>query len=318
MNNGLLQILVEEDSGYKQEGRNWGRSLEHSSLVINEESQRWYWNSENLGGTALDYLVFVRGMDKKTAQKIVDSRSKVLTGSFYDSVEETSYVPYEKLVDLLWELGKGNREYWYSRRLTDKTIDRHRLGFYDGWSLIPLYRGGQFVNFQKRRDLPNKAIKLWYRIPNWEPVLINPEILSIVDTVFMTEGPVDAILLNQEGIPAISHTGGAGYWNSEWIQHFQRVKRVYYIADNDLAGIQAAHRVAKGLGMDKVLVYQFSDKEEKYDTGDYFKEGGVAGEFRRLVEAEAKYLFEIGAVYGKYKRRNKTSYTKSFAKRFQR
>jgi hypothetical protein len=287
MNNGLLQILIEEDSGYKKEGNNWGRSLEHSSLVVNEESQRWYWNSEDMGGTALDYLIKVRGVNKKTAEIIVNSRNKVLIGS-YGEEEEKTYSPHEPLVDLLWQLGKGNRQYWYERKLTDRTIDRYRLGFYDGWYLIPLYVGNTFVNFQKRRDLPNKAIKLWYRIAEWKPVLINPDILSLVDTVFMTEGPVDAI----------SHTGGAGFWNPQWIEHFQRVKTVYYIADNDEAGMNGAFRVAKGLGMDKVRVFQFSDKFEKYDTGDYFKEGGTAKEFRQLVEEKAQNLFEIGAVYG--------------------
>ena len=312
MNNGLLQVLIEEDSGYKREGNNWGRSLEHSSLVVNEEAQKWYWNSENMGGTALDYLILVRKLDRKTAEKIVDSRSKILIGSFYNEEEENTYAPHEPLVDLLWQLGKGNRDYWYSRKLTDKTIDRHRLGFYDGWNLIPLYIGNKFANFQMRRDQPTKKIKLWYRIPNWTPVLINPEILSLVDTVFMTEGPVDAILLNQEGVPAISHTGGAGYWNPEWIHQFQRVKRVYYIADNDSAGMQGAYKVAKGLGMDKVLVYQFSDRGEKYDTGDYFKEGGNAVEFRQLVEENAKHLFELGDVYGKHPRRNKSGYRRAF------
>lgn len=293
MNNGLLQILVNEDSGYKKEGNNWGRSQEHSSLVVNEEAQRWFWNSENMGGGALEYLILVRGLDKKTAQKIVDARSKIVTGAFFDTEEETFFLPQERLVDLLWELGKGNREYWYKRKLTDKTIDRYRLGFYDDWFLIPLYRNDVFCNFQKRRDKPNKAITQWYRTEKWEPFLINEGILSLVDTVFIVEGAVDAILLNQEGIPSIAQTISA-FWDSRWFPLFSNVKNIFYIMDNDPAGKSQGIRVAKNLGINRVRLYEFSDKDKGYDTGTYFQEVGNAKDFRQMVEQDSKYLFEIG------------------------
>lgn len=294
MNNGLLQVLVEEDSGYKREGNNWGRSIEHSSLVVNEEAQRWFWNSENIGGTALDYLVLVRGLEKKAAEKILETRGRIITGSFFDPTnEEKFYMPQEKLVDLLWELGKGNRQYWYDRKLTDKTVDRFRLGFYNGWSLIPLYRNDVFINFQMRRDKPNKAITQWYKTEEWVPTLINQGILQFVDTVFITEGAVDALLLSQEGIPAVAQNTSA-FWSAEWFPLFSNVKKIYYIADNDKTGRNAAVRVAKGLGVDKVRIFQFKGKAEKYDTGDYFKEGGNAVEFRKMVEEQSQNLFEIG------------------------
>src|ERR1041385_3028475 len=228
MNNGLLQALVQEDFDYRKEGKNWGRAIEHSSLTVNEESQRWYWNSQETGGGVLEYLMFVRKLPKKVAQEILSTRGKIVSG--FEEEKEVHYnSPYEKLVELLWELGKGNREYWYSRKLTDKTIDRNRLGFYDGWNLIPLYIGNTFVNFQCRRDVPEKRVKMWYKIEGWKPVMINPEILSLVDTVFITEGPVDSLLLNQEGVPSVSHTGGAGFWNQAWFPLFDRIKTVYYI-----------------------------------------------------------------------------------------
>lgn len=307
MNNGLLQVLVEEDGGYKREGNNWGRSLEHSSLVVNEEAQRWYWNSENVGGTALDYLILVRGINKKAAQKIVETRGRILTGSYFEiDTEEKYHVPQERLVDLLWELGKGNRQYWYDRKLTNKTIDRFRLGFYNNWYLVPMYRNEQFVNFQMRRDEPKKSITQWYKTENWEPCLVNSGILSIVDTVFITEGTIDAILLSQEGIPSVAQNTSA-FWGSMWFPLFSNVKRIYYIADNDKAGHNAAVRVAKNLGKDRVRIYLFSGQSEKYDTVEYFKEGGNAKEFRQMVEKESKYLFEIGELNDNRKRKSYTS-----------
>jgi hypothetical protein len=308
LNSGLLQILVEEDGGYKKEGNNWGRSIERSSLVVNEEAQRWYWNSENMGGTALDYLVLVRGVERRVAEKIIETRGKIITGSFFDVTDEQRYyVPQERLVDLLWELGKGNRQYWYDRLITDKTIDRFRLGFYNDWYLIPMYRHDQFVNFQMRRDKPKKSITQWYRTENWEPCLVNAGILPLVDTVFITEGTTDAILLSQEGIPAVAQNTSA-FWSNEWFYLFANVKRIYYIADNDKAGINQAVRVAKNLGENRVRLYRFLGQEEKYDAGQYFKDGGNAKEFRAMVENDSQNLFEIGELVNE----NRSRYRRRF------
>jgi len=307
MNNGLLQVLVEEDGGYKKEGNNWGRSVEHSSLVVNEEAQRWFWNSENMGGTAVDYLIMVRRIDRKTAEKIVESRGKIITGSFLEQDEERFFIPQERLVDLLWELGKGNRQYWYDRKLTDRTIDRFRLGFYNDWNLIPMYRYDQFVNFQMRRDFPRKSITQWYKTENWVPCLVNSGILPLVDTVFITEGTVDAILLSQEGIPAVAQNTSA-FWSSEWFPLFSKVKNIYYIADNDKAGKNASVRVANNLGLDRVKIFQFVGEDEKFDSGEYFKRGGNAKEFRQMVEEESKNLFEIGELNDYSRKSHKFSY----------
>lgn len=294
MNNGLLQVLVEEDSGYVKEGRNWGRSEKHSSLVVNEEKQVWYWNSEQTGGGVLDYLVKVRGLTKKAAAEIVSIRGKILSGFIEENQKVVYGHAYEKMVNAFWSLGKSHREYWYERKLTDKTIDRYRLGYIDGWYTIPLYIGERFVNFQCRRDFPDKRIRMWYKLPDWKPVMLNPELLQLVDRVYITESPTDAILLNQEGIPTVSHTGGSGYWNPEWNVLFNRIEKIYYIADNDRPGILASERIAKSLGLYRTYIYRFEDEEKGYDAGDYFKAGGNAKELKSLVEGESKLLFEIG------------------------
>lgn len=294
MDNGILQSLIEQDFGYKSEGQNWGRAENHSSLVVNEKEQKWYWNSENMGGTALDYLIKVRGLDKKKATELLDIHSKISMGMYREKAEEVFFTPYEKLVNAFWEAGKENRQYWYDRNLKDSTIDRHRLGFYHGWYILPLYLDGRLINFQKRRDLPEKKIGMWYREEKWTPVLLNKELLNLVDKIYITEGTVDALLLTQEGIPAVAQTGGAVYWSPVWYPFFYKVNKVYYIADNDKAGVIAARRIAKSLGIDRTFIYRFSDKQDKYDSRDFFREGGTAKEFKELVEGNAKTLSELG------------------------
>lgn len=303
----LLQELIQEDFGIKGNNR-WFSSVDHSSLVYDSEKDEFFWNSKNIRGKAVEYLMEVRGITKKKAQEIVNVRGKVV--GYVNEDGSYDEAPYEKLVDLLWSLGRKNRDYWYKRCLTDRTIDRNQLGYYDGWSLIPLFRNDKFVNFQCRRDEPTKQIKYWYRIENFEPVLLNQQLLELVDTIYITEGPTDAILLNQEGVSAIAHTGGNGYWNPAWYPLFSRIKNIFYIQDNDEAGLWGTKKVSENLGTDRVRIFQFPKEYKKgYDAGNYFQDGGNAKDFKEMVESNSKYVFEIEEL-NENRKSNSTNYKK--------
>lgn len=286
----LLESLIDSDFGYKG-NTNWGKSNEHSSLVVDRKRSLWFWNSKGWSGDVIDYLILIRGMRKKEAQEYVKGIPSQNISISSDSHSET---PYEKLVDFLWENGKNDRDYWYRRCLQDNIIDRFSLGFYKDWFTIPIYVDGVFRNFQCRREIPQKAIKPWYK--NVGPLPFNFSILQFVRKVYITEGPVDAILLTQLGLPAISHTGGAYYgWNASWFKYFFSIKEVTYIADNDTIGGNTswagAMKVAKSLGEGRVKILRFSDKAKKYDAMDFFRDGGTMEEFLDR-EQHSKYSFE--------------------------
>ena len=176
----ILQSLIEADFGYEGNSNKWGRSTEHDSLVLNKEKSLWFWNSKGLHGNLKDYLIKIRKMSNRDADDFVKNSAQVANPVLTKRhIEET---PYEKLVDTFWSLGKTNRQYWYNRLLTDQTIDRWRLGYYDGWYILPLYEDGTFLNFQIRREDP-KRVKYWYYIKDFKPVLINPDILNFVEYV---------------------------------------------------------------------------------------------------------------------------------------
>lgn len=292
----LLETLVSEDFGYNHEGRVWGRSEEHSSLIVKEDDQIWFWNSRGIRGNVKDYLVMIRGMKSKDAERFVSDRNKIVVlGNFNIQVE---YTPYEKLVDLIWTNGRHIRDYWYKRCLTDETIDKNRLGYFDGWFTIPLSKNGKFLNFQCRRDEPKKSMKLWYDNVSFKPVLYNAEILNFTNEIFITEGLVDSILLTQMGIPSVSKSSGAAHWDGGWYQNFENIKNIYYISDQDRAGINAAKLVAKSLGTERVKIYRFEGEDEHFDTVNYFQNGGTREEFIERVKSNSKYLHETEVKYG--------------------
>jgi DNA primase len=131
--------------------------------------------------------------------------------------------------------------------------------------------------------------------------LYNDGILPyITDKVYITEGTIDAILLNQMGFPCVS-PNGTNTWQQEWFSKFSKIKEIVYIADNDKAGMHGASLVAKSLGMGRVRIVTFDGKEEKYDSVDFFRQGGTKESFQEWIDTYSHYLFEIEVVYGRTK-----------------
>ncbi len=186
------------------------------------------------------------------------------------------------------------------------------MGYYDKWFTIPIYKDGNFVNFQKRREKTpedkKKPICYWYK--SGEVYLFNEGILPFCKTVYITEGLVDSILLNQNGLQSVSATG-VNTWKNEWFNKFSKIETIYYFADNDKAGLIGARNVANSLGIYRVKIVTFDDKFEKYDVGDFFREYNSKEAFIEWINTHSHYLFELQVVYGKT--RDIGKYRKEFA-----
>ncbi len=287
----LLEELIGED--YKvigSDGR-WAKTEEHSSLVIDREKDIFFWNSKGIVGDAFIYLTKVRGMPVHAAREFLRAKDYKATYIF-TFTDKADVVALPELVTIFWENGKDNREYWYHRGLTDDTINRFQLGYYEGWYTLPIFIDNTFRNFQLRKDNP-KTIRPWYR--GVGPLLFNADIMKLTDIIYITEGPVDAILLNQYGIPAISHTAGADGWNKEWFKYFINQKKIYLVYDNDDAGRNGAKKVAKELGVYRTKIYTFEGLKDKCDVVEYFRSNlGDQDDLKIDIRDRSKFEFEIG------------------------
>jgi len=293
--NSILEKVISEDYELVGNGR-WLRTVEHDSLIIDSKKQLFFWNSKDLAGDAYTWLIKVKGYNNKEAKKRISELkdSDIITvRSFTIKGKKEDVVVCEDLVDVFWSNGKhkGNRDYWYKREIFDTTIDRFRLGHYNGWYTIPIYQDNEFKNFQIRRDLPEKKIKSWYR--GVGPLLFNSSILNWISTVYITEGLTDCLILNQAGLPAISHNTGAGGWMPQWFKYFIKLKEIYVVYDNDEAGIKGSKFVAENLGVYRTKIFTFEGFGEKYDINKYFLDGGNKEDFRKLVLEKSKYSFAM-------------------------
>jgi DNA primase len=136
---------------------------------------------------------------------------------------------------------------WLNKRtLTDETISR--FGLY--WNerdeiVIPIHdRDGNFLFNKYRKNPFEVSDKPKYRYERGaNSVLFNLETLKNVDentVIFIVEGELDCIALENIGIKAITTTGGAGTFEPEWAEELKNFKQLYICLDNDTAGIKGA------------------------------------------------------------------------------
>jgi len=294
----FLAALVAEDFGVKTETDRWLKANIHDSLIVDKEKGVFYWNSRNLIGDTLFYLISVRHLTldqareflKKDLNYITDFKERIFSSLLNKKEDSQLVTPYEKLVSSFYTNGLNNREYFYNRGLTDKIIDSFRLGYYDGWYTIPIFDEGKFLNFQMRREKPEKKIKVYYS--GLGQLIFNVDILKFVNEIFITEGPVDAMILIQNGLPAISTVSGV--IQPKYFNRFINIKRINILFDNDSAGIYEAKKSAKILGENRCYIYCFEDFDRKtYDPVDFFRDKHTKEELLHLVNTRGRKVFEI-------------------------
>jgi len=285
-----LEELIGQDHTLIGKGR-YIRSLQHNSLVVDVEEQVFYWNSKQIFGGIYDWLTKVKGIPHAEAKRYKTDKP----ASIFDRAIETKksdVVAYPDLVEVFYERGKGHREYWYDvRGYTESTVDNFRLGYSgSGWYTIPIFMDGLFRNFQCRRA-DSKIMRPWYKDVGALP--FNFAILNICSMVVLTEGPVDAIMLRQNGVPAVSQTSGAGSLAiyRQYFSRFSGLDKIYICYDNDVAGDEGAFRLAHLFG-DRAKVYNMWDFDKGYDITDFFKAGGTAEEFMGLMNVKGKRFYE--------------------------
>lgn len=283
-----IEQVISKDYTVCGRGR-YLKTLEHDSLVIDTEKQLFFWNSKNISGDALSWLTKVKGMPFPLAvQELKLENHFPAWVAEYKSNKHV--VVHEDLVDSFFELGKQHRDYWRNHRgFSDSTIDLFKLGYTGEWYVIPIFINNKLRNFQCRK--PDKSMKHWYS--GVGPLPFNIDLVKHTSWFVLTEGPPDAIMLTQHGIPAMSTNTGGGYFDPRWVPLLPKLERVYIVYDNDDAGRNGVEKSSRVFGH-KALAYTFEGYPDKFDISNFFMGGGTKQEFLELVEKNSRYWFEIG------------------------
>lgn len=266
-------------SAYAQsQGWSFRRSGDH--IILRQcpfcvKEYKLYWNDQNGAfdcksaacGKVGNYFTLRRDVgdpvqDAKPmrALAIADRKPKKKHATF------SQFAPYEKRL----EETPTAVEYLKSRGITleqakkwklgvkQEAPDVHKLEDIDtpvDWLMIPyITKIGDIADVKYRTIAP--APKRFKRRGGGESILYGEHLLpdskgkrkGTVDTLYLCEGELDAITLDQHGFsPALSTTTGAGSFSPRWYDLIvsSGAKRIVLLYDNDVDGQAAAQKLAK-------------------------------------------------------------------------
>jgi DNA primase len=182
------------------------------------------------------------------------------------------------------------RAYLNGRGIADAVIDRYLLGWNGTRITIPISnRQGEVAFFKLAKDpddqtdspkmLAPRGVR--YELYGWERIAAQPERLIVC------EGEFDRLLLEAQGFPAVTSTGGAGTFRREWAGYFVAIPEVYLCFDRDEAGWRGTQRIGRLIPHAKVVVLP-EEVGEGGDVTDFFvRLGRSREEFEKLL-ADAK------------------------------
>ena len=117
------------------------------------------------------------------------------------------------------------------------------------------------------------------------------QVLDGAKYVFLCEGEMDRLVMADRGLNAITSTGGAKTWKSEWSKEFAGLK-VYVVYDTDTAGEEGARKAAASISeyAKEVKVVRLDLSEPGEDITDFFVNYGYGVEdLKRLVKETPKF-----------------------------
>lgn len=141
-------------------------------------------------------------------------------------------------------------EYLLARGIEPQTARTYRLGFvadgeYAGRLAIPyITADGSVVDIRFRAIGPDQTPKYLSRPGSKSHLFSVSSLLADGDTIYVTEGEIDAITLNQIGLNAVGVPGAAN-WQEHWKRLFDDYDHVVVVCDGDQAGRDFGKKVAE-------------------------------------------------------------------------
>lgn len=200
-------------------------------------------------------------------------------GSILLTLSESSRKSLEHAVTV-YESSRGSvAKYLAARGISDETARSYRLGYvesplpgdseYEGRLAIPyICANGSVVDIRYRATGDAKP-KYLSRVGAAPRMFSVSAFLNAGETIWITEGEVDAITLNQCDIPSVG-IPGAMQWQRHWALLFADFDSVKVICDGDQAGKDFGKRISQEIEGATIL-----HLPEGKDVNDIYVEEGL-------------------------------------------
>lgn len=257
------------------------------------------------GGSIIDYLMEVEGMDKAEALSKVE---KLKPGPAITRLDKISSKLDKETRLLIDGSLKNITQYYYNRGLTDKTIKTYKLGYLpEGHKVGASFKYVLPVSDEfciLRSDNENDRYR---NLGSPEPLNLHYLSNPSLNDVFIVEGYFDALSLEEIDRPAIAlnSTSGKGKLLEALETHQDQLKDKTLIIslDNDEAGRKAADEIAsraQGLGL-RYLVFNIEGYKDinaaliadKEDLQKQITEALKNAQYRGTIYEYMKEDFEL-------------------------
>lgn len=180
------------------------------------------------------------------------------------------------------------RQYLNARGIPDAVIDLHLLGWNGTRITIPIFdREGHLAFFKlaKGPDDTGPGPKM-ITTPGAHAELYGRErVRAKPFRIVICEGEFDRLVLEGNGIAAVTSTGGAGVFRPEWGESFRQIPEIYVCLDRDEPGRAGARRVGELIPHAKIVELPM-EVGDGGDVTDFFvRLGKTAGDFEKLLVA---------------------------------
>ncbi len=178
------------------------------------------------------------------------------------------------------------REYLHVRGIPGEVIDRRFLGWNGLRITIPVFNHNgvcAFFRLAKDPDDKNDTPKMLslrgsqVDLYGWEVLRLNPK------RIIICEGEFDRLVLEANGFPAVTSTGGAATFRPEWADAFSNIPEVYVCFDRDEAGRKGALRVGRMIAHAKIVELPPDVGEGGDVTAFFVRHGRSSKDFERLL-----------------------------------
>jgi DNA primase len=162
------------------------------------------------------------------------------------------------------------RTYLKGRGIPATFIERHLLGWNGERITIPVFgRDGEILAFRyaKSPDGTGPDVRSEFgaspELYGWDTLMRKPQ------RVVICEGQFNRLVLEANGFPAVTSTGGAQTFLEEWLPYFEPGAEIYICFARDLAGAAAARKVQRLLPRARIVTLP-PEVGEGGDATNYF------------------------------------------------
>lgn len=262
---GAIQSVL-ESLGYQFVGSGaYKRCKQYNSLVINTDSDLFYWNSKNIGGNIYQFLTKIEMMSKSDALNYLHDFTQIKPYKIpqpkqlhFPSKQQIEYLAkranyyYSSLIK-----DKSHIEYWYKQGINEFSIHKFKLGWayecpivpnYDSFT-IPYLKGKDIINIRHRLNV-NSGDKYRPEIPGISNYLFNvnglyrDDCISWPGDAVLLEGEKKAMVFDQHGFRATS-IPGANAWDNSFLKEFNNagIDFIYVLLDPGME--EQSEKIAK-------------------------------------------------------------------------